>query len=155
MSVSSYKSKKGVVRKAPYELYMAFCDMRHFREMLPEDKKSMVQADFDTVSVNVSGMNIGAKVLSRVPYSSIELVDYGSPVAFHVALHFDAAGSDTEFSIELDAELDMMMKMFVGPKIQGALDKMVDSLVDISNGKMPEGVDPSMMSGIDPSKFGF
>jgi hypothetical protein len=40
------------------------------------------------------------------------------------------------------------------PKWQEALDKMVDGLVAVSEGRMPEGVDPSMFPvGFDPSKF--
>ena len=35
----SYSSKRAVVSKAPYELYMAFVDMRNFMQFLPEDKK--------------------------------------------------------------------------------------------------------------------
>ena len=41
------KSKKAVVSKAPYELYMAFSDMRNFVNMLPEDKRKDVTADYD------------------------------------------------------------------------------------------------------------
>ena len=36
-----------------------------------------------------------------------------------------------------------MMKMMLGSKLQQALDKVVDSLVDVSEGRMPEGFDPS------------
>ena len=43
-----------------------------------------------------------------------------------------------------------MLKMLLGNKIQGALDKIVDALVDISEGRMPEGIDPSQF----PSGFG-
>lgn len=154
MSVCSYKSKTGTVKKTPYELYMVFCDLSNFVRMLPEDKKSMIQADYDTISANVNGLSVGAKVSGRYPYSSIELVDWGSPVGFHVTFHFEPSGNDTEFSIDLDADIDPMMKLFVGAKIKTALDKVVDSLVDMSNGKMPEGFDPSA-AGFDPSKFGF
>ena len=45
-----------------------------------------------------------------------------------------------------------MMKMMIGGKIREALDKIVDSLVDISNGVMPEGFDPSNFRG---SPFNF
>ena len=38
-------SKKGIVSKAPYELFMLFTDMRNFVAMLPEDKKEGVTAD--------------------------------------------------------------------------------------------------------------
>ena len=49
----------------------------------------------------------------------------------------------TDFHICLDADLNFMMKTLLGSKIQKALDKVVDSLVDLSEGRMPEGVDLS------------
>ena len=46
------------------------------------------------------------------------------------------------------------MRMMLGSKLKDALDKMVDALADISRGKMPEGIDPSMFpEGFDPSRF--
>ena len=36
-----------------------------------------------------------------------------------------------------------MMKMMLGSKLQQALDQVVDSLVAASEGRMPEGFDPS------------
>lgn len=149
--MQEYKSKKGVVSKAPYELYMAFVDMRNFLQMLPEDKRQSVQADYDTITANVQGFSIGAKVTRRLPYSHIELVDWGnSPVPFKVDLEFESTGAPdkTLFSITLSAELNFMMKMMVGGKIQGALDKVVDSLISVSEGRMPEGVDPEMLKNM-------
>ena len=45
--------------------------------------------------------------------------------------------------MKLEADLNLMMKMMLGGKIKAGLDKVVDGLVDASNGKMPEGFDPS------------
>lgn len=145
--MTEYKSKTGTVSRQPYELYMAFTDLSNFKNMLPEDKREAVTADYDTLTASVQGMSIGVKVHQRVPYSKIELVDWGAPLAFHATLFFDPALSDpfkTDFHIELEADLNFMMKMIVGSKIKDALDKVVDSLVAISEGRMPEGVDPSM-----------
>ena len=152
----NYKSKRAVVSKAPYELYMAFVDMRNFMQFLPEDKKEGVTADYDTIHAQVQGFNIGVKVVERVPYSRIEYVDDGAPFQFRLKLHFDPATDPykTDFQISLDADLNLMMKMLLGSKIQGALDKVVDGLVAMSEGRMPEGVDPSMYpDGFDPSKM--
>ena len=135
--MTEIESKHGIVSRQPYELYMSFVDMRNFLQMLPEDKKQGVQADYDTITATVQGFNIGVKVHERVPYSRIELVDYGAPFAFHIELHFDPAPSNpyqTEFWVKLEADLNLMMT---------GLDKVVDGLVDASNGKMPEGFDPS------------
>ena len=81
-----------------------------------------------------------------MPYSRIELVDFDAPFAFHVVLHFEPAREDpykTDFWIKVEADLNLMMKMMLSGKLKEALDKVVDGLVDASNGKMPEGFDPA------------
>ena len=140
------KSKRATVSKAPYELYMAFVDMRNFVRFLPEDKKADVTADYDSIHAMVQGFNIGVKVVDRTPYSKIEFADDGAPFQFRLTMHFDAASDPyrTDFQIILDADLNFMMKTLLGGKLKDALDKVVDGLVDMSEGRMPEGVDPSM-----------
>ena len=141
-----YKSKRAVVSKAPYELYMTLVDMRNFVQMLPEDKKQGVEADYDSIHATVQGFNIGVKVCDRVPYSKIVYQDDGAPFSFKLTLHFDPASDPykTDFQICLDADLNFMMKTLLGSKLQEGLDKIVDGLVAMSEGRMPEGVDPSM-----------
>ena len=143
----NYSSKRAVVSKAPYELYMAFVDMRNLVHFLPEDKKEGVVADYDSIKATVQGFTIGVKVVDRVPYSKIEYAGDGAPFQFRLTMNFDPASDPykTDFHIGLDADLNLMMKMVLGAKIQEALDKVVDSLVDISEGRMPEGVDLSNM----------
>ena len=144
--MTELESKHGIVSRQAYELYMSFTDLQNFKAMLPEDKKEMIDATYDTLQATVQGFNIGVKVHQRVPYSRIELVDYGAPFAFHIVLHFEPAKEDpykTDFWISVEADLNLMMKMVLSGKIKEALDKVVDGLVDASNGKMPEGFDPA------------
>ena len=139
-------SKHGTVSRQPHELYMSMVDLSNFKKMLPQDKQEMLQADYDTLTATVQGFNIGVKVHNRVPYSLIELVDYGAPFAFHIEIHFDPAAIDpykTDFWIKVDADLNLMMKMMLSGKIKEGLDKSVDGLVDASNGVFPEGFDAS------------
>ena len=150
------KSKRAVVSKAPYQLYMAFVDMRNFVQFLPEDKKAEVTADYDSIHAVVQGFNIGVRVSDRVPYSKIEFADDGAPFSFKLKMIFDAASDPykTEFQIILDADLNFMMKTILGSKLQQGLDKVVDGLVAMSEGRMPDGIDPSMYpAGFDPSNF--
>ena len=155
------KSKRAVVSKAPYELYMGFTDMRNFIQLLPEDKKADVTADYDSIHAVVQGFSIGVKIADRTPYSKIErthpeqrnakieFVDDGAPFQFRMRMHFDPSSDPykTDFQIVLDAELNFMMKTLLGSKLQEALDKVVDGLVAVSEGRMPEGIDPSMYPG--------
>ena len=144
--MTQIESKHGTVSRQPYELYMSMTDLSNFVRMLPEDKRDMISADYDTLTATVQGFNIGVKVHQRVPYSRIELVDYGAPFAFHIVVHFEPAAEDpykTDFWINVEADLNLMMKMLLSGKIKEALDKVVDGLVEASNGKMPEGFDPA------------
>ena len=149
-------SKRAVVSKAPYELYMAFVDMRNFVRFLPEDRKAGVEADYDSIHALVQGFNIGVKVVDRTPYSKIEFADDGAPFSFRMSVHFDASSDPyrTDVHIVLDADLNFMMKTLLGSKLKEALDKVVDGLAAMSEGRMPEGIDPSMYpEGFDPSGF--
>ena len=143
-----YNSKHGVVSRPPYELFMAFTDMRNFRQMLPEDKRDSVNATFDTIEATVNGFKIGVKVIERVPYSKLELEDDNAPFHFGLTVHFDEAPEGrTDFSIDLRADLNLMMKAMLGGKIREALDKVVDGLVAVSEGRVPAGMNPSDFPG--------
>lgn len=148
--MTGYKSRHGMVKCQPFQLYMAFADMRNFLQFCPEDKRQGIQADYDTLSAAVQGFEIGVKVHERVPYSMISIVDNGAPFAFKVDFHFDPCSDDpasTDFHIDVEADLNFMMKMMLGNKIQQGLDKVVQAFEDLSNGRMPEGMDPSQFPG--------
>lgn len=150
-------SKHRSVARAPYMLYMPFSDMRNFVAMLPEDKRQGVEADYDSIRGTVQGFSVGVRVEERRPYSRIVYKDDGAPFQFTVNICFDADGGNpdsTDFHVDIEADLNFMMKMLLGSKLQDAVDKMVDAVADMAIGKMPEGIDPSMYpKGFDPSLF--
>lgn len=150
-------SKHRSVARAPYMLYMPFSDMRNFVVMLPEDKRQGVEADYDSIRGTVQGFSVGVRVEERRPYSRIVYKDDGAPFQFTINICFDADGGNpdsTDFHVDIEADLNFMMKMLLGNKLQDAVDKMVDAVADMAMGKMPEGIDPSMYpKGFDPSLF--
>ena len=136
-----YTSKHGQVAKRPEELYMAFTDLRNFAQMVPADKlKAEFEADYDHLTATVQDFRIGIRVDERQPYRLIRIGSSESPVEFVGVLHFEPSliPGRTDFWIELDANLNFMMKTMLGNKLQQAIDKMVDSLVDASEGRMPQ-----------------
>ena len=119
---------------------MTFTDLRNFAQMVPQGRvQADIQADFDTLSVTVQGFKIGVRVDDREPYRLIRLGSSESPVEFMGVLHFEPSPipGRTDFWIDLDANLNFMMKTMLGGRLQDALDQMVDSLVDVSEGRIP------------------
>lgn len=130
---------------------MTFVDLSNFTRMLPEQYRDAVKADYDTLSATAQGFTIAVAVDERRPYDRIRIISTNSPVEFCIVIHFDAAASPsrTDFWIELDANLNLVMKAMLGGKIREALDKIVQGLEDVSNGKMPDG----MPAGFNPEDF--
>lgn len=133
-----YDSKHGLVAIPPEQLYMSFTDMRNLTQSLPEKYRDSVTADFDSIRATVQGFTIAVRVAERTPYSLLRLEDDDAPFHFSIVAHFDPAPGGTDFSIEVDADLNLMMKAILGGRIKDALDKAVDGLVQVSQGKRPE-----------------
>lgn len=149
-NMAHYESKHGKVSRNQVELYMSFVDLRNFATMLPPEYKDSVRADYDTLTASVKGMPLSIRVDERRPYDRIRVISENSPVEFCILLHFDSCDDNrTDFSIELDANLNIMLKAMLGGKLTEALDKIVDGLVAVSEGRMPEG----MPSSFKPEDF--
>lgn len=115
--------------------------MRNFSRLAPEQlQQADISADFDSLSITVQGFKVCVRVDERRPYNLIRISSAESPIEFVAVLHFEryGAGGKTDFWIELDANINFMMKSILGSKVQKALDKMVDSLVGVSEGRTPD-----------------
>ena len=133
-----YESKHGIVAVPPEQLYMSFTDLRNLTQSLPAQYRDSVTADFDTLRATAQGFTIAVRVVQRTPYSLIRLQDEEAPFHFSITAHFDPAPGGTDFSIEADADLNLMMKAILGNRIKDAMDKAVDTLVQVSQGKRPD-----------------
>ena len=133
-----YESKHGSVAVPAEQLYMSFTDLSVFTKSLQAEYRDSVTADYDSLRATVKGFTIAVKVVERRPYSLIRLEDDDAPFHFSVSIHFDQDGaSSTDFWLEVDADLNLMMKAMLGGKIKEALDKAVDTLVEVSHGQAP------------------
>ena len=131
---AQYSSKHGLVKCPSEMLYMNFTDLRNFKNMIPQNVEDIsVEAEFDQIKFSAKGMSFGLRVEERCPYAKIARVAWGCPFNFAIQFHFDKKDSlFTEFYIEVQAELNGIMKMMLGGKITEALNKVVDELVEHS-----------------------
>lgn len=135
------KGKTVVVNKPAYAIYTAFSDLRNITAGLPQEFRDKVTVDQDSISGQVQGFSLGVKVNNRVPFSRIDLEGCGqTPFPFLFSFFTEPSGEDsTYFHVELRAELNMMMKMMLGKKLQEIVDKITDGVSAAASGQMPEG----------------
>ncbi|MFA7117057.1 MAG: hypothetical protein WC140_07515 [Bacteroidales bacterium] len=128
MGNTSVRGKDILIDKTPVLIFNIFSDFTKFNSALPADMTQKIEVTADTIVSEVQGFKLGIQVEERIPYSKIILKEFGkSPFPFNISLNMDPVGLDkTLFHIELDAELNSMMKMMVGKRLQ----KVVDSLSD-------------------------
>ena len=144
MADTNITGKTVLIDRQPAVLYSALGDLSALVANLPEDKKSMVTATADTISASFQGMNFGMKVAERVPFSSVSFTQAeGTPIDFNIKAFFDTvddpshpeADCKTNFHIELNAQLGFMLKMMLGSKLQGLVDKLTDPVAAAASGR--------------------
>ncbi len=101
-----------------------------------QDKVEEWHADEDSCSFKVKGFTVKLRIEDRVAPKHVKIVgdEGGVPVdfAFWIQLH-EVSPSDTRIRMVLHAELNMMMRMMIGGKIQKGLDQAVEGLAAALN----------------------
>ncbi len=147
MSDTHITSKTVLIDRQPVVLYSALNDLSALANNLPEDRRATITATEDTISANIQGFNFGMKVAGREPFSRVTFTQTdGSPLEFEVHACFDTvddpsrpeADCKTNFHLELTAHLGGMLKMMLGGKLQGLLDKLADTIAAAAEGRAPD-----------------
>ena len=132
MSVAQVKGRNIVIRQPSNVLFELFSDLNNFTRNLPDGvkEKADIKSTADTLLAKVRGFEMGLKVDERTPFSSIKYVQYGkSPISFVFKVLLNPlSDNETEFHLELDAELSGIFKMMLGSKLQEVIDKVTDEL---------------------------
>ncbi len=97
-------------------------------------------ADKDSCSFDLPPMGrISLRIDDREELKSIRIIsEEGSPIAFTLWIQILPVSNDRcKMRITLHTELNMMMKMMIGKKLEGSADKIADTLQQFPYGAMP------------------
>ncbi len=136
MGLEKYESKQQQIFKPAARI---FPFISRFDMLTPalQDKVEEWSATEDTCSFKVKGFTVALRIVERVENKHIKITgDEGAGVpidfSFWIQLH-EVSESDTRIRMVLHAQLNMMMRMMIGSKIQGGLDKAVEGLAQAFN----------------------
>lgn len=126
------ESKQHQILRPSAEVYAAISQFSNFTPILA-NKVERWAADADTCSFMAKGFQVSLAITER---DENRLVKIGAgpggtpfPFTFWVQLK-EESPTDTRMRIVLDAELNMMMKMMIGSKLQEAVDKIAEQIAN-------------------------
>ena len=111
MSETSVKGREVLLKRPPMTIFSLFSDLSLLVQNVPEEYGGRIQADKDSVHIEYKGIKFGIVVDRREPFSLVVLKD----------------------DIELTAELNFMMKMMIGNKLQEMVDSITDQIEKVIN----------------------
>lgn len=135
--MKEYTSKQHQILRPAEQLYQLISRFDNLTPAL-QDKVEEWQADENTCSFKAKGFNVKLRIDEKVKPKHVKIVgDGGIPMdfAFWIQLH-KVSDYDTRMRLVLHAELNMMMKMMIGSKLQGALDQIAEGMAKAMNGQI-------------------
>jgi carbon monoxide dehydrogenase subunit G len=131
--MQEYVSKQVQIRRPIEQIYQVISRFDNLTPAL-EGRVEDWEATELTCSFKAKGFSVRLLMDERVEPKHVKIIGDGVPMdfAFWVQLH-KVDEYDTRMRLVLHVELNMMMKMLIGSKLQGALDQIADGI----SGAMP------------------
>ncbi len=124
--MQEYISKQQQILRPAEQIYTVISRFDNLTPAL-SDKVEEWQATEDRCSFKAKGFTVKLRMEERIASKQIKIVgdEGGVPVdfAFWIQLQ-EVAENDTRMRLVLHVELNMMMKMMIGGKLQDALDQI-------------------------------
>lgn len=132
--MEKYQSSQQQIRRAAGTVYDALSDFNNFTPLVA-DRVEGWSVSGDECSFRVKGMDFGLRMVEKVPGQLIKLeATESSPIGFTFWVQLkEAAPYDTRMRLVLHAELNMMMKMMVGSKLQSGIDQLAEQIAKTFN----------------------
>lgn len=129
------KSHKVNISKNQEPLYNFLADFNNFEKLLPADKVENWKCSGDECSFSIKGLaSLGMKYAEKVPFSKISITSAGK-VPFDFKLNVllqKISENETEAEIQMDAELNMMMRMMAEKPLTNFLNILVDKYKELA-----------------------
>ncbi len=135
MSSHKYTSKTAEVRRSDAVIFHVLSSFSNFTPILA-GKVDGWEATEETCAFKVQGIRVGLRMTERVPNRLIHLsgADGEAPFPFSFQVMLDGVEPElTHLQIVMDVELNMMMKMMLGGKLQAAVDGIAEQIAHAFN----------------------
>ena len=126
-----FKSTKVIVNKTAEELFNKIGDLNNLKEIMPPSITNF-QSTQTTCTFKMEGMpQINLEITERTPFSKISLSAKDSQIPFSLDCIIFEKENRCEAYLEINAELNMMMKMMVEKPLNKFLELLASKMKNI------------------------
>jgi hypothetical protein len=136
--MTTVESKVVSINRLDEDIYNVLSNFKNFSPYAQAAKLENWQAGDDWCSFDVQGIrDAGLKITEKEPFQTIKFTGNEKiPFQFYVWIQLKKVEAyDTRLKITLKADLNMMMKMIVGSKLQGGVDSLAEQIAAAFNSK--------------------
>lgn len=135
--MEKYESKQQQIRRPASQVYAVISDFNNFTPLVQGHVEEWV-ADGDSCSFRLKGMTVRLYMVDKSPGEYVKVSgDERSPLDFTFWVQLKQVGEyDTRMRLILHAELNLMMKMTIGSRIQEGLNQIASRMAGAFNGEV-------------------
>lgn len=125
-----YTSKQVSISRPASTIFHALSNFSNFTPILA-DRVEGWSATPDRCTFKIKGFTLSLRMEESIPNSTIKVVgdDNGAPFPFSFWIQLkELSEQETRLRLVLDVELNAMMKMLIGGKMQNAVDSIADQI---------------------------
>ncbi|RPH33129.1 MAG: SRPBCC family protein [Bacteroidales bacterium] len=134
--MTEFESKVVTISRSSEEVFRVLSDFRLFTPFIPADKLEDWKAEEDSCSFSVKGVGqTGLKIVEKEPFKTVKITGDGKlPFEFFLWVQLkEVEPNDTRMKLTLKAELNMMLKMMLGKKIEEGINTMAEGIAAAFN----------------------
>ena len=120
------------INKPANEVYQFLADMNNHQQLMPDNIQDWTST-IDEARFNIQNMaSLALKIDSRIENTEISIIPFEKPsFALELKWVINAAGSSTEVTFTIAADLNMMMKMLASGPLQKLADHETQKLSEL------------------------
>jgi hypothetical protein len=135
--MTTVESKIVSIKRIDEDIYKVLSNFQNFSPIAQQAQLENWQAGEDWCEFDAQGIKgAGLRIIDKEPNKTIKITGNDKiPFEFHIWIQLKmVAPYDTCMKITLKANLNMMLKMMVGKKLQSGMDTLADQIAAAFNG---------------------
>ena len=129
--MTTFKSPEVIVNKSAEDFFNLVGDLNNLKSIMPTQIESF-KSTTTTCSFKMSGMpELALEIAEKTEFSKISLRSIESQVAFSLDCFIIEKGTQCQARLEINAELNMMMKMMVEKPLTQFLDVLANKMQNL------------------------